>query len=65
MLDHVLAKASLAGTNFTNMRNEEHNEDDDSDDDSDYNYGDDFSDGEDDDYDYFIARLDVDNLGSS
>jgi hypothetical protein len=65
---NVLAKASLAGMNFTNMRNEEYDDHDDEsvgDDDSDADdsdYDDDSSDGDDDDYDDFIAGVNGDNV---
>jgi hypothetical protein len=62
---NVLAKASQAGMNFTNMRNDEYNEDDnsdgDSDNDSDNDSDDDSSDDEDDDHDDFITGVGVDN----
>jgi hypothetical protein len=72
----VLAKASQAGMNFTNMRNELYydNEDSDSDSDADsytdseYNSDDASSDDEDDaddDYDDFISGVDTDNPGNS
>jgi hypothetical protein len=71
---NILAKASQAGMNFTNMRNELYDEkvDDDSDTDSDTDseyYSDDASsdneDDADDDYVYFIAGVDADNPGNS
>jgi hypothetical protein len=61
---NVLGKASQVDLNFTNMRNEvyEHEDyDDDSDDDSDYDSGDESSNGDDDDYDDFIAGVDIQN----
>jgi hypothetical protein len=70
---NILAKASQAGMNFTNMRNElyDEDEDDDSDADSDtdsgYNSDDASSDEDDSDdiYDYSIAGVDTDNPGNS
>jgi hypothetical protein len=73
---NVLSKASQAGMNFMNMRNDlyDGNEDNDSDSDADsdtdseYKSDDASSDDEDDaddDYDDFIAGVDTDNLGNS
>jgi hypothetical protein len=71
---NILAKASQAGMNFTNMRNElyDDNEDDESDSDadldtdSDYNSDDASSeDDADNDYDDFIAGVDTGNTGNS
>jgi hypothetical protein len=71
---NILAKASQAGMNFTNMRNElyDDSEDDESDSDadldtdSDYNSEDASSDDDaDDDYDDFIAGVDTDKAGNS
>jgi hypothetical protein len=61
---NVLGKASQVGLNFTNMRNEvyKHEDyDDDFDDDSDYDSNDESSNGDDDDYDDFIAGVDIQN----
>jgi hypothetical protein len=64
---HVLAKASQAGMNFTNMRNEAYtnndseDSDDESDKDSDYDSDDESSTGDDDDYDTSIAGVDIHN----
>jgi hypothetical protein len=60
---NVLAKASQTGMNFTNMWNEvyDEDEDDDSDGDSYEDSDDESSIGEDDDYDDFIAGVDIDN----
>jgi hypothetical protein len=71
---NILAKASQAGMNFTNMRSElyydneddESDSDDDSDTESDYNSDDASSDDDsEDDYDDFIAGVDKDNTGNS
>jgi hypothetical protein len=72
--NNILAKASQAGMNFTNMRNElyddnadnESDSDADSDTASDYNSDDSSSDDDaEDDYDDFIAGVDTYNTGNS